>query len=221
MASHPPTILKIPHSWGLWRAAPIAKWLIELTFFPFTPVFTKASRPPHQIYYNLGWILQQQEDLEQAADRYRKAIVIGRQSGQAELCADAHHNLGVVLAQQERWLAAAYHYRRSIDLRPTLLAYCNLGTALLQQGETAAAIEIYQQATSFPEQKPAPSRQISITIWRRRGSSSDAWARRSPLTIRPSRSILPEPKFTTTWDAPCISKAILPGRSTASKPRCG
>ncbi|MBD2088998.1 DUF563 domain-containing protein [Microcoleus sp. FACHB-1515] len=119
-------------------------------------VFTfEANRQQfHKIYYNLGWILQQQADLEQAAERYRQAILLGRKTGQIAICADAHHNLAVVLAQQERWLAATYHYRRSIDLRPTLLAYCNLGTALLQQGETEAAIAVYQQATNLPEPQP-------------------------------------------------------------------
>lgn len=119
----------------------------------------KARLHRHRLHYNLGYILQQQSDLHRAAASYRQAILLARRSESDTKAssqiheADAHHNLGVVLAKQEKWLAATYHYRRAIALKPrNIAAYCNLGTALLEQGEVEAAIDVYQLAVGLQEQ---------------------------------------------------------------------
>ncbi|WP_088888793.1 tetratricopeptide repeat protein [Leptolyngbya ohadii] len=129
---------------------------------------------PYELHYNLGYVLQEQGRWEQAAVHYRKAIWLGKQSGQPKRCANAHHNLGVILAQQERWLAAIYHYRRAIalqhensrtDSQENLLFYCNLGTALLQQGEPEAAIAVFRQALQQGIQQEIQQSEQAALVW--------------------------------------------------------
>ena len=149
---------------------------------------------PHELHYNLGYILQQRAELEQAAAHYRRAILLSRQVGDTKNCADAHHNLGVVLAQQECWLAATYHYRRSIALQQNVLAYCNLGTALLQQGETEGAIWVYQQAAGLPQHEATPTIWASLhhnlgqALQKQQHLSDAIAAYRQSLVIDPNRA---------------------------------
>jgi tetratricopeptide (TPR) repeat protein len=128
---------------------------------------TLRLQPP-ELHYNLGYVLHQQAAFEQAAENYRKAIVLGRQAAASfkHNSANAHHNLGIVLAEQGQWLAAVYHYRRVLAAQPdNLMAYCNLGTALLQQGQTTAAIQLYQQAIALSEQQPARSPELRAVLY--------------------------------------------------------
>lgn len=58
----------------------------------------------------------------------------------------AHLNLGTLLVQEQRHKEAAIHYRRSIYIRPTALAYHNLGLTLGKLGRPLEAIEQYHES---------------------------------------------------------------------------
>ncbi|MBD1995959.1 DUF563 domain-containing protein [Leptolyngbya sp. FACHB-541] len=105
----------------------------------------------HQLHYNLGHVLHQQEDLPGAIASYRQAIA---------LCpshASAHYNLAVALDEQGQTEAAIAYYRQTILLQESendsennwnqlsLKAYLNLGQALIQQGQLDEAIQTCQQ----------------------------------------------------------------------------
>ncbi|NJN57661.1 MAG: tetratricopeptide repeat protein, partial [Leptolyngbyaceae cyanobacterium SL_5_9] len=104
----------------------------------------------HELHYNLGHVLHQQENLPGAIASYQQAIALCPSQA-------AHYNLAVALDEQGQTEAAIAHYRQSILLQepdnqwnqPGLSAYLGLGQALIRQGQFEEAIQLCQQALAL------------------------------------------------------------------------
>jgi capsular polysaccharide biosynthesis protein/tetratricopeptide (TPR) repeat protein len=96
------------------------------------------------LYYNLGHVLHQQDDLAGAVAAYQQAIRFDAAFAQA------HHSLAVVLTEQGLHEAAIHHYRQVIALQPQAVkAYNNLGCILVQQGKLDEARQVYRRAIAL------------------------------------------------------------------------
>jgi len=99
---------------------------------------TQRSSTAH---YNLGNILADRDELEEAISHYRQALQIKPTDY------SAHTNLGNALSSQGQLEEAIGHYRQALRIRPTdSLTHNNLGNALRSQGQLEEAIGHYRQA---------------------------------------------------------------------------
>ena len=101
---------------------------------------TVSSQDPSAAFRE-GVIAQQREELQRAADAYRRAI-------DAEpRFADAYANLGAVLARLGRYEEAVASYEQALRINPQLnAARVNLGLAHYRAGALAAAVESFAAA---------------------------------------------------------------------------
>jgi protein O-GlcNAc transferase len=94
-----------------------------------------------EAYYNLGYALQEEGQLDEAITHYLKAIKL-KPSFALPYC-----NLGYVLEKKGQFDEAITYSRKAIELKPSFAeAYCNLGYALRQKGQLDEAIVYYQKA---------------------------------------------------------------------------
>lgn len=92
-------------------------------------------------YYNLGRIVENEGQLAEGLELYRRAL------SNNPLNADAHYNLARLLAKQGEQSEAIAHYRAALKIRPKDVdAHNNLGLLLAAHGETAAAMSEFQRA---------------------------------------------------------------------------
>jgi tetratricopeptide (TPR) repeat protein len=103
------------------------------------------------VHYNLGVVLRDQGQVEEAIEHYRQAIKIDPRLAQA------HTNLGVALAAKGQVEEAIEHYRQAIKIDPRLAeAHNNLGLALSAKGQVEEAIQHYREAIRVdPKHAPA------------------------------------------------------------------
>ena len=102
-----------------------------------------ASRNPGSslVQYNLGCVLLETGDLEEATARFQKAL-------QADPgLAEAHNNLGSLLLQKGLTDQAIAHFQTALETRSAFPdAHSNLGGALLQKGRVEEAVAQFQKA---------------------------------------------------------------------------
>ncbi len=99
---------------------------------------TQRSSTAH---YNLGHILADRDELEEAIWHYQQALRINPTD------ISAHNNLGNALSSQGQLEEAIGHYRQALRINPTdSLTHNNLGNALRSQGQLEEAIGHYRQA---------------------------------------------------------------------------
>ena len=92
-------------------------------------------------YYNLGRIAENEGQLAEGLELYRRAL------RNNPLNADAHYNLARLLAKQGEQSEAIAHYRDVLKIRPNDAdAHNNLGLLLAARGETAAALDEFHRA---------------------------------------------------------------------------
>jgi len=92
-------------------------------------------------HYNLGIVLGEQGETDQAIDHYRQAIIL--RSDYAE----AHYNLGRLLVEQGRLDEAIDHYEKAVEINPAdPEAQNNLGVTLFGIGRVDDAIAHYRKA---------------------------------------------------------------------------
>jgi tetratricopeptide (TPR) repeat protein len=92
-------------------------------------------------HYNLGIVLNDRGDSDEAIAHYRQAIEL-RPS-----YAEAHYNLGRLLAQKGQLDDAVTHYEKALELNPVdAEAHNNLGVTLFGSGRLDDAIAHYQKA---------------------------------------------------------------------------
>src|SRR5262249_39506051 len=92
-------------------------------------------------YYNLGIVLTEQGDIDQAIDHYQHAVTL------RPAYAEAHYNLGRLLVEQGRLEGAITHYEKAVEINPgDPEAQNNLGLTLFGIGRVGDAIAHYQKA---------------------------------------------------------------------------
>jgi len=97
-------------------------------------------------HYNLGVLLQRQNQLSDAANQYGLAI---KYAGNAEEAAQAHNNLGVVYLSANQLAAAGAQFDQAIALNPNEVnSYVARGTLEFQTGKFDDAITDFSQACS-------------------------------------------------------------------------
>ena len=92
-------------------------------------------------HYNLGIVLSEQGEADQAIDHYRRAVTLRPDY------AEAHYNLGRLLVEHGQLADAIAHYERAAAINPAdAEAQNNLGVTLFGIGRTDDAIAHYQNA---------------------------------------------------------------------------
>ncbi|HEY5768055.1 MAG TPA: tetratricopeptide repeat protein [Candidatus Udaeobacter sp.] len=92
-------------------------------------------------HYNLGIVLSEQGETDQAIDHYRQAVTLRPDY------TEAHYNLGRLLVEQGQFNDAIAHYERAAAINPAdAEAQNNLGVTLFGIGRPDDAIAHYQKA---------------------------------------------------------------------------
>ena len=92
-------------------------------------------------HYNLGIVLANEGNIDQAIDHYQDAVAL------RPAYAEAHYNLGRLLVEQGRVDDAVAHYERAVEINPgDPEAQNNLGVTLFTVGRVDDAIVHYQKA---------------------------------------------------------------------------
>jgi protein O-mannosyl-transferase len=100
---------------------------------------------------NLGTLSVQAGEMEDAVDRYTRALALKPDS------AEAHNNLASALAQAGRVPEAIEHYREAVRVAPNyVVARVNFGSVLFTSGQVAEARAQFEQALRImPDYQPA------------------------------------------------------------------
>ena len=103
---------------------------------------TIAKNPVSWLAHNnLGYVLRQKGQVDEAMVQYQKALEID--PGYA----NAHYNFGNALFQKGRLDEAMEHYQKALEIQPQYAeAHNNLGNVLRQKGRVDEAIIQYQKA---------------------------------------------------------------------------
>jgi len=92
-------------------------------------------------HYNLGIVLSEQREADQAIEHYRQAVTLRPDY------AEAHYNLGRLLVEKGQLNDAIAHYERAAAINPAdAAAQNNLGVTLFGIGRADDAIAHYQKA---------------------------------------------------------------------------
>jgi tetratricopeptide (TPR) repeat protein len=125
----------------------VLTWQQTFVYHDLITLYTKtlANNPGcWMAHYNLGIVLRDHGDSDQAITHYRQAIAL--RPGYAE----AHYNLGRLLAEKGEINDAIDHYEAALELNPAdAEAHNNLGVTLFQNGRVDDAIAHYQKALAI------------------------------------------------------------------------
>jgi protein O-mannosyl-transferase len=103
-------------------------------------------------HYNLGIVLGEEREADQAIDHYRRAVALRPDY------AEAHYNLGRLLVEQGQLDDAIAHYERAAAINPAdAEAQNNLGVTLFGIGRVDDAIVHYQKALEIQPDYAEPS----------------------------------------------------------------
>src|SRR5437667_7298967 len=122
-----------------WRQSAIYHDLVTL----YTA--TLAKNPAcWMAHYNLGIVLRDQGETDQAIAHYRQAVALRPDY------AEAHYNLGRALVEKGKVDDAIAHYERALAINPAdAEAHNNLGATLFLNGRVEDAIAHYQKALAI------------------------------------------------------------------------
>jgi tetratricopeptide (TPR) repeat protein len=122
-----------------WRQAAVYHDLVTL----YTA--TLARNPGcWMAHYNLGIVLRDQGEMDQAITHYRQAVALRPNY------AEAHYNLGRLLVQKGQLDDAIAHYKKALEINPAdAEAHNNLGVTLFGSGRVDDAIAHYQKAVTI------------------------------------------------------------------------
>lgn len=110
-----------------WTLQRNAVWREELTLWQDCAAKSPDKARPH---YNVGLILAENGQTEEAVRQYRRALMIKPDS------ATFNTNLAIELAAQGDLDTAIAHYEKALAIEPEFLhAHINLGKALIQSGK--------------------------------------------------------------------------------------
>jgi protein O-mannosyl-transferase len=92
-------------------------------------------------HYNLGILLSEHGNTDEAITHYRQAVALRPEY------AEAHYNLGRLLAEKGQFDAATFHYEKTVQVNPTDgEAHNNLGVTLFAMGRIDDALTHYRRA---------------------------------------------------------------------------
>jgi tetratricopeptide (TPR) repeat protein len=95
-------------------------------------------------HYNLGIVLRDQGETDQAITHYRQAVSLRPNY------AEAHYNLGRLLVKKGEFSDAIAHYETALTINPAdAEAHNNLGATLFQRGRVEEAITHYNTALAI------------------------------------------------------------------------
>ena len=95
-------------------------------------------------HYNLGIVLRDRGETDQAISHYRQAIAL------SPSYAEAHYNLGRLLSEKGEVNDAIAHYEAALAINPAdAETHNNLGVTLFQSGRVDDAIAHYQKALAI------------------------------------------------------------------------
>jgi len=122
-------------------------WRDSITLFEHALELNPRNRAIHN---NIGYTLENQGKLDEAAGHYIQALKVNPNHF------EAHYNLANILRKKKRLDEAVLHYNLALKLRKNYAqAHNNLGLTLQDQGKFHEAIDHYRQAlqikTSFPQ----------------------------------------------------------------------
>jgi len=113
----------------------------------------KAKRLQATVYHQLGMVVQEQRQWEQAARYYQQALQIDIEYNNRHGQATTYHQLGNVAQEQGQWEQAARYYQQALQLKiefndrySQASTYHNLGVVAQEQGQWEQAARYYQQA---------------------------------------------------------------------------
>src|SRR5207248_1921331 len=119
-------------------------------------------------HYNLGIVLSEQGETNQAIDHYRRAV------GLRPDYAEAHYNLGRLLVEQGQLDDAIAHYERATATDPAdEEARYNLASALLRKGRADEAIIQYQKVLQMHSESADAHANLG-SAWLAKGHVRDA-----------------------------------------------
>jgi tetratricopeptide (TPR) repeat protein len=122
----------------------VLTWRQTAEYHDLTALYTATLRKNPtcwMAYYNLGIVLSEQGETDQAIDYYRQAITLRPDY------AEAHYNLGRLLAEQDHFDDAIAHYEKAVEINPTdPQAQNNLGVTLFGIGRVDDAVVHYRKA---------------------------------------------------------------------------
>ena len=108
----------------------------------------KSPNKPRQ-HYNLGVVLAQKDNLDDAIKHYHTALKIKPDY------LEAYYNLGNALARKGDAKTAIYNYQKALQLNPDFFkSYYNIARILYNQGKISEAIYNYQKALSINNETP-------------------------------------------------------------------
>jgi tetratricopeptide (TPR) repeat protein len=165
-------------------------------------------------HYNLGIVLRDQGETDQAITHYRQAVALrpsyaeahynlGRllvQKGQLDDAiahyekaleinpadAEAHNNLGVTLFQNGRVDDAIVHYEQALEIRPDYAdASCNLANALLSKGDLDGAITRYLACLAMSPNQAEAQYDLASALLRKRRTDEAIAHYKKVLELRP------------------------------------
>ncbi len=123
---------------------PVLTWRQTTQYHDLNALYTttlKKNPDCWMAHYNLGIVLSEQGETDQAIDQYRQAIT------QRSDYAEAHYNLGRLLAEQGHFDGAIAHYEKAAQINPSdPEAQNNLGVTLFGIGRVDDAIAHYLKA---------------------------------------------------------------------------
>jgi tetratricopeptide (TPR) repeat protein len=109
---------------------------------------TKSPHKPRQ-HYNLGVVLAQNGNLDDAIKHYHTALSIKPDY------VEAYYNLGNALAQKGDDKAAIYNYQKTLQINPDFFkAYYNIARIMSNQGKTGEAIYNFKKALALNSEIP-------------------------------------------------------------------
>jgi len=134
---------------------------------------------PHSwmAHNNLGMLLQQRGDHDEAELHLKKSIALNPRNGQA------HFNVGNVLLARGELDAAIVHYRQALHFHPNRASFHhNLAVALERQRRWSEAADAYRQALRFDPGNAAAGARLRVLEGNEAGSGGRSPARpRAPI----------------------------------------
>jgi protein O-mannosyl-transferase len=141
------TTLSMPFCGILLLLVGFLTWRQTVVYHDLVTLYTATlARNPGcwMAHYNLGIVLRDKGETDQAITHYRQAVAL-RPS-----YTEAHYNLGRLLAEKGEFNDAIAHYQTALAINPAdAEAHNNLGVTLFGSGRVDEAIAHYQKALAI------------------------------------------------------------------------